>query len=46
LDAALDFTEVASYAYTPEHFIDEIKGICDGMSFLSFPDFAVKPIFV
>jgi len=30
LDAALDFTEAASYAYTPEHFIDELHGLCDG----------------
>jgi len=30
LDAALDFTEAASYAYTPQHFLDEIQGLCDG----------------
>jgi len=30
LDAALDLTEAASYFYTPEHFLDELHGLCDG----------------
>jgi len=29
LDAALDFTEAVSYYYTPQHFIDELRGLCD-----------------